>query len=159
MKRSPMKRGASTLKRKPFVKKGKRAKKKTDGQLKKLVWVEFSKFIRTRGADDRGFNHCVTCGVIKHWKELQAGHFIRGRLNANLFSERGVHPQCYSCNIGKQGDVVIYYGWMLRKYGQSVIDILIAQNSVTHKWKAGELELLLDHYRKLNAANPLLQEN
>lgn len=137
-------------------KKGKR-KKLTDGQLKKRVWKEFSIFIRTRGADDNGFNRCVTCnGGPWHWKDLQAGHFLRGRLNANLFSELGVWPQCYACNVGRDGNVVVYYKFMLAEHGQQVIDDLIEQNNHTRKWQAGELDFLLAKYKALNAANPLI---
>lgn len=135
-----------------------KSKKLSDGKLKKKVWIEFSRFIRTRGADSQGFNRCVTCDVLKHWKDLQAGHFLRGRLNANLFSEIGTNPQCYGCNVGKQGEVVIYYRWMVAKHGEAVIDELIAQNNKTHKWQPGELLELLKRYKSLNATNPLLQE-
>lgn len=133
----------------------KRPKKLTDGQLKKRVWREFSVFVRLRGADDQGFNVCVTCGTRRFWKDLQAGHFIRGRLNANLFDERGCNPQCYVCNIHFQGNVVIYYKWMLEHHGQEVIDALLVQNVGTKKWRGGELQALLDHYKAINEANPL----
>lgn len=145
---------ATGRKQKPIKKKVKRL---SVGKLKKKVWTEFSIFIRTRGADEAGINKCVTCGISAHWKTLQAGHFIRGRLNSNLFSERGCWAQCYGCNVGRQGDVVIYYKVMLFKYGQEVIDELIQQNERTHKWQAGELEGLLERYKTLNANNPVVK--
>jgi len=176
LKHKPMKRGtiarqAPLVSHKPVslsrgkktaqkaTKRKKRPRKLSDGKLKKKVWTQFSIFIRTRGADEQGFNRCVTCLVKKHWKELQAGHFIRGRLNANLFDERGTQPQCYICNVHFQGNVVIYYGWMRAKFGQEVIDELIEQNNQTRKWQAGELQSLLEHYTALNAQNPLLSES
>jgi hypothetical protein len=137
-------------------KRPKRPRKLTTGQLKKKVWTEFSIYIRTRGADHEGYNACVTCLNVLPWRELQAGHFIRGRLNANLFSERGCHPQCYGCNIHRQGHVVVYYRFMLKKYGEQVIDELIEQNNQTKKWAAGELAALYEKYRSLNQANPLV---
>lgn len=140
-------------------KRQKRPRKLTTGQLKKRVWTEFSIFIRTHNAtQDLGLERCVTCGVVKRWTELQAGHFIRGRLNANLFEERGVHPQCYRCNISFQGNVVVYYGVMLQKYGQEVIDELLEQNNHTKKWAPLELEGLYRKYKELNAQNPLCQK-
>lgn len=142
--------------RKPLRAKPKKKKKLSTGALKKKVWIQFSIFIRTRGADSSGFNACVTCGVRKFWRDLQAGHFIRGRLNANLFEERGCYSQCYSCNVGAQGAVVIYYKKMLEMYGQEVIDELIAQNNKTRKWQGGELQALLDHYAALNESNPIV---
>lgn len=146
--RKPMTRG------KKVATKPKRKKKLTDGQLKKRVWKEFSIFIRTRGADSEGMNECITCNSGKvHWKLLQAGHFVRGRLNANLFDERGCNPQCYICNIHRQGNVIKYYKWMLVVYGQAVIDELEAQNNATKKWQGGELQGMLDHYKNLNKEN------
>lgn len=161
LKRSNMTRKASSgLKTSParrVAPKKKRKKKLTAGQLKKKAWKEFSVFIRTRGADSEGFNLCVTCQQRFFWKDLQAGHFIRGRLNSNLFDDRGCNAQCHRCNIHFQGNVVIYYKVMLEWYGQATIDELLRQNDQTHKWQAGELEGLLEKYKALNAANPLLQ--
>lgn len=134
----------------------KKKKKLTDGQLKKRVWKEFSIFIRTRYADKDGMVSCVTCDARKHWKEMQAGHFVRGRLNANLFDERGCQIQCYVCNIHYQGNVVHYYRFMSLRYGDRIIDELLAQNSTTKKWAGGELLALLEKYKGLNASNPLL---
>jgi hypothetical protein len=135
----------------------KRAKKAKVSTLKNKAWTQFSIFIRTKGADELGFNKCVTCDVRKFWKELQAGHFIRGRLNANLFDERGVWPQCYSCNVGAQGNVVIYYKVMLERFGQEVIDELLLQNNQTRKWLPGELQAIFEKYKALNGANPICQ--
>lgn len=141
--------------------KPKRARKKrlTTGHLKKRAWKEFSIFIRTRGANEAGMNKCVTCGVVAHWKTLQAGHFIRGRLNNNLFNETACWAQCYSCNVGKQGNVVIFYKFMLKEYGQDWIDHLIWRNNQTHKWEPGELQTIWELYQKLNAKNPLVKES
>lgn len=164
MVRRPMKRRSSAI---PYgsnslgarkKKATKKVKKLSDGKLKKKVWKEFSIFIRSRRADSDGITKCVTCAVRKHWKEMQAGHFLRGRLNSNLFDERGTNEQCYACNVGRDGNVVEYYEWMLVNHSKEVIDELRQKNNVTHKWQPGELIGLLSHYKELNAANPLLAE-
>lgn len=139
------------------TKKAKRPKKKTDGQLKRLVWKQFSIFIRTRRADLNGVVTCVTCGVYRHWTLVDAGHFIAGRLNHNLFDERGCNEQCKFCNGPRAGNGAAYYKWMLTNHGQEVIDELMRKNDETHKWQAGELSGLLAHYKELNAANPLIK--
>ena len=154
--RKPLSANVVTRKR-SSSKKVKRRKKLTNGQLKKKVWKEFSIFIRTREADAGGFTTCTTCGQRAHWKTMQAGHFIRGRLNANLFNEKGCNIQCYACNVGRQGNVVEYYEWMLAHHGPEVIVELKQQNNQTHKWRPGELQELLDRYRAINRASPLLQ--
>lgn len=136
----------------------KRARKKrlSVGKLKKKAWAEFSIFIRTRDADADGMVKCCTCDSVKHWKQMQAGHFIPGRLNSNLFDERGANVQCSLCNVVKGGNGPRYYQFMLAKYGQETISELMRQNDETHKWQAGELEDLLVLYKERNASHPLL---
>lgn len=162
MKRSPMNRTGKDLKTSPanriaqrgaVKKKAARRKKPTTGSLKKKAWREFSIFIRTRRADAEGLVACCTCGVKKEWKAMQAGHFIAGRLNSNLFDERGCHPQCSLCNVVKHGNGPMYYKFMRATYGEAVIDELLQQNEVTKKWQPGELQEIFEKYQALNEAN------
>ncbi len=140
------------MSRKPLKRKKPKKKIKVS-TLKNKVWTQFSIFIRLRGANNEGMNRCVTCGVLKRWKELQAGHFIAGRLNSNLFDERGCHPQCSLCNVVKAGNGPRYYQFMIRTYGQETINELLSQNDQTRKWLAGELQSLLEKYLALNNVN------
>lgn len=160
---SPPSRGKKSLThlktlRKPIRGATKKRKKPTISSLKKKAWKEFSIFIRTRNADAEGFVACVTCGARKLWTAMQAGHFIAGRLNSNLFEERGTHPQCSMCNVVKHGNGPRYYQFMLATYGQEVIDELLAQNDQTKKWLPGELQQICEKYRAINAGNPLTLE-
>lgn len=98
---------------------------------KEKAWKIFSQYIRIKAADSMGFVRCVTCDTKKHWKSMQAGHFVDGRTNGILFDERGVHPQCYHCNIGLGGNKLLYFRFMQRKFGDAVIDELIAAGSGT----------------------------
>lgn len=148
MARSPMKRRAPKPKK----------KKVKISTLKKKAWTEFSIFIRTRDADRFGYVLCVTCEVRKHWKEVDAGHFIAGRLNNNLFDERGCHAQCKNCNGPKAGNGPMYYKFMLQAYGQQIIDDLLRQNDLTHKWLPGQLESIAEKYRLINSFNSLLTD-
>lgn len=146
------------MKRKPIVRKSPKAKKKKKikvSTLKNKAWTEFSIFIRQRGADRDGFNVCCTCETRKPWKELQAGHFIAGRLNSNLFDERGCNVQCSTCNVIKAGNGPMYYKFMLRIHGQEIIDELLQQNDLTRKWLPGELESIAKRYAEINSTNPL----
>jgi hypothetical protein len=63
--------------------------------VKKKAWAAFSEYVRTRDClrttGCASFGLCITCGKRNHFKLLQAGHFIAGRHNAVLFSEKGVH--------------------------------------------------------------------
>lgn len=122
-------------------------KTKSTSSLKKKAWNTFSLWIRTKYADWKGYVACVTCGVTKPIKAMQAGHFIAGRMNSILFDERGVHPQCYSCNIGKHGNTLEYLDFMKKKYGMKVVNELRTNSRKPRSWKTGELEELIERYK------------
>lgn len=145
----------ATLRKRAPVKK--RVKRLSVGKLKKRAWIEFSVYIRTRDADEEGMVQCCTCDSVKHWKQMQAGHFISGRLNSNLFDERGCHAQCSKCNVIRGGNGPKYYQFMRDAYGEDVINELLRQNDQTHKWIPGELESIWQKYKALNEANPVVK--
>ena len=57
------------------------------------------KLVRLKASNSLGFCECVTCGVIKHYKEMQGGHFY-GRKEALVFKlyEENLAVQCARCN-------------------------------------------------------------
>lgn len=125
--------------------------RETISSLKKKAWKLMSEFIRRRDADWKGEVQCVTCGLVKHWKQLQAGHFIPGRRNSILFDERNIHAQCYGCNVMKQGNTVKYFRFMQRTYGDTVIEELEHLNTIDKQFQPKELEeLIQDLKQKIN---------
>jgi hypothetical protein len=122
-------------------------KRKTVGQWKKKCWDLFSEIIRYRDCTEGVYGNCVTCGARKHFSELQAGHFIPGRHNSILFDMRGCHAQCYHCNIGLKGNPIKYYKFMLKKYGQTVIDELEELDKQTQPFKVFQLEVIYEQFK------------
>lgn len=118
---------------------------------RKRAWVWFSRFIRLRDTIEKGVGEmvpCTTCGDVKHWKEQQAGHFIaQAQGNAVRFDERNVHTQCYRCNINLGGNGPEYYPFMVREYGESVIDELKRISKMTRKYTAEELLEMEKEYK------------
>ena len=114
--------------------------------LKKKVWALFSEYIRKRdclattGLIDYG--KCITCQKTIPRTLLQAGHFISGRHNANLFSERGVHAQCYNCNINLRGNTLEYRRRIIELYGEGADEELEEEARTTKKFSIGELEAI-----------------
>ena len=92
--------------------------------LANLTAKDLQKAIRMECSDDKGRCQCVTCGVVQSYKVMHAGHFIGGRTMGVLFDERNIHPQCASCNVALGGNLETYEWFMLRRYGQDVIDEL-----------------------------------
>ena len=130
------------------------AKTKGVRYWKGKAWDEFSKYIRVRdalrttGKDDLVV--CCTCG--KTYPAFgkgcaQAGHFIPGRGNSILFDERGVHAQCYNCNHTLKGNWTEYLPYMKRRYGQDVVDELLAVKYRVRKFTPAELEKMRDDYK------------
>ena len=127
-----------------------KTKKQSISSLKKKVWVEFSKCIRLRDCLQTtgctSFGLCITCGKWYHLKLLQAGHFIPGRHNSNLFSEEGTHAQCYNCNINLRGNTLEYRRKIIEMYGEGYDEILEQKARIITKFNHQELERLLEHY-------------
>ena len=114
--------------------------------LKKKVWKLFSEYIRLRDCIKTtgcsSFGLCITCGKRYHFKLLQAGHFISGRHNANLFSERGTHAQCYNCNINLRGNTLEYRRKIIELYGEGVDEELEEEARQTRKFNISNLEAM-----------------
>jgi len=100
-------------------------KKVSKSKLKIKAWDLLSKIIRLKYSDDNGYCSCVTCGITKHWSELQAGHFIpKAAGNSVYFLEENIHPQCVSCNIFKAGNLTEYTLFMIDLYGRDEVERL-----------------------------------
>lgn len=127
-------------------------KKPSFVSAKKKAWGAFSIYIRTRdclrttGCTSWGL--CVTCNKRYHFKLLQAGHFIAGRHNANLFSEKGTHAQCYNCNINLKGKTLEYRRQIIKLYGEKADEILEKENQQTKEYTPEELLKLEKYYKE-----------
>src|SRR4030043_1017559 len=121
-----------------------KAKRKSLSKLKKEAWTLFSQYIRTRDClkttGCASFGLCITCGKRYHFKFLQAGHFIPGRHNANLFSERGTHAQCYNCNINLRGNTLEYRRKIIQMYGEGADLELETEARQVKKYTVSDLE-------------------
>ena len=128
-------------------------KKKTLTQLKNSLWPLFSLYIRTRDClkttGCASFGLCITCGKRYHIKLLQAGHFIPGRHNANLFSEKGTNAQCYNCNINLKGNTLVYRRKIIEMYGAEADEELEREDVKPKKFTEEELLGLKEKYKEL----------
>ena len=127
-------------------------KKRTLSKVKRDVWVVFSIFIRTRDClkttGCSSFGLCITCGKRYHFKLLQAGHFIAGRNNAVLFSEKGVHAQCYNCNMNLKGNTLVYRRKINEMYGEGYDEVLEKESWGTLKYTIPQLEEMKTYYKE-----------
>ena len=108
----------------------------------------FSEYIRRRDADMNGKVKCCTCNNKKHWKKMDAGHWLsRGRL-ATRYHEKNCHAQCITCNQFKSGNPEAYDRFIINKYGMDVFDSLIELSQTEVKWMQFEIDEMVEVYKK-----------
>lgn len=137
------------IKKSPKPKAKKKTKAQQIGALTDKAAKLLQRLVRLKAADEEGYASCVTCGVTKHWTELQGGHFI-GRGNAaTKIMEENVHPQCAGCNgFGmKHGDAEkIYTIWMIDFYGRDFVNEIIATKGKKYKWFRPDIEDAIEDF-------------
>ena len=126
-------------------------KKPTLTQLKNKLWPIFSLWIRMRDClkttGCASFGLCITCGKRYHIKLLQAGHFIPGRHNANLYSEKGTNAQCYNCNINLKGNTLVYRRKIIEMYGFGADEELEKEDKQIKQFTEQELLEMIEYYK------------
>ena len=129
---------------------------KSVSQLKRKLDRIFSKFIRLRDAHEWhkdnpdaafGWVKCCTCGKVKHWKDVDAGHFVSRGRSPLRYVEWNVHSQCKPCNTA-EGKKANYALFIKKKYGQKVLEEFAKKEHQTKKWNVLELEELIEYYSK-----------
>lgn len=86
-------------------------------KAKARAWKWFSMFVRLRDSNEFGMGKCCTCGSVKHWKELQAGHYVTRAKESTLFDERNVQSQCAGCNMWQGGKPLEFEVHLDARYG------------------------------------------
>jgi len=107
----------------------------------------FSQYIRRKYADESGNCVCYTCGRVRPWKEMHAGHGIAGRGNYILFKEEVVRVQDSSCNLnqprGKGGNYQVFVPKLIREYGLEQYEEWERESKRVHKRTTGDYEQLI----------------
>jgi len=112
----------------------------------------FSKYIRLKYSDASGNLKCYTCDTVKHYTQMQCGHYI-GRANMFLrFDEtRNCRPQCEYCNCHKHGNLLVFAS-NLEKEHAGVTDILYEESRIVYRFTRDELkQLKISFKNKINA--------
>jgi len=112
-----------------------------------ILWRTFSKYIRLNSANSQGAVQCYTCGVYKHWKDVDAGHYIKRECHATKFDERNVKPQCKKCNRfmgGNQDEFAIH---LIKDYGPGILEELHQLKNSYFKFTDKWLKEKIDEYK------------
>jgi hypothetical protein len=122
--------------------------------LKRKLDKVFSEYVRRRYAGGGGLVSCVSCGVIKHWKEQQAGHFVSRVRLATRWDIENVNPQCGKCNVLLRGNAVGHARWLENRYGPDIFARLDERSRRTVKFDRGQLMTMIETYKGLIACLP-----
>ena len=111
--------------------------------------IIFSIYIRRRDADENGYVKCCTCPTVKHWKEMNNGHYIKRDQLSTRWDERNAHAQCVDCNRFHHGRMSAYDDFMYKKYGREEYNALIKMpwNNSGFKWMQHEIDELTEHFK------------
>ena len=108
----------------------------------------FSIYVRRRGADDDGFNTCISCGNKAHWTKLQCGHYVSRRHLNTRWHKDNAWPQDARCNIFLRGNYPAYSSALIKRIGLERVEELQVIASWPSQKKRSDLEALLEHYKK-----------
>lgn len=124
------------------------------GYKKKLDKL-FSEYIRRRNADVEGFTSCYTCGVRKHYKELQCGHFCPRQYLALRYDETNCQTQCYACNMLYNGQPSAFAVRLKQDYGEDIVEKLEKRRQELTRYCPYELKLE-EYKEKIKKLSPEL---
>jgi hypothetical protein len=81
---------------------------------------------------------------------MDAGHYVSRKHAATRYDERNVHPQCRACNRFDGGNAAGYALFLIRTYGQEIIEELNVKGHQVYRSRRPALEEMIDDYsRKL----------
>ena len=128
--------------------------KQTPKALKAKAWGLMSELVRRKDADSDGMVRCFTCGAVKPWREVDAGHGIGGRGNFVLFLEEVIKPQCKACNGYQGGRYEVFLLKLVDLYGRDQVDEWVIGARKPHKRTKGQyVELVYELQDRLAEKN------
>jgi hypothetical protein len=120
----------------------------TISKLKKKLDVLFSQYIRRKNADHLGRVKCFTCGVEKHWKEQQAGHFQSRSHHSTRWDEVNVQVQCVKCNMFRQGEQYKFGLYLDDRFGDGIAEELENRAKTIVKLNRVDYEEAIERYKQ-----------
>jgi len=110
------------------------------------LWAIFSKFIRLKFSDEKGFCTCYTCGRIGFWSAMDCGHGISRQHLATKFDERNNRPQCGPCNGFEGGRREVFKEKMDQEHGAGTWDRMELKARGVYHRSDFDFEVMIKYY-------------
>ena len=108
----------------------------------------FQYWVRLRDAMPGGYTRCISCGQIKPFDQIQAGHYMSRKHMSIRWNPMNCNGECTFDN-GYNGDHLIGYRKnLIKKIGEAKVEWLEASSKQAKKWSSFEIMLLIKHYSK-----------
>lgn len=124
----------------------KKKKTKTKGWYIQKLDIAFSRYIRNKYADWRGYVQCYTCGKEAPVQNMQNGHYIPRSFMATRFLEANCRPQCVQCNVFKKGNYTMYALRLVQEKGKKELERLEKLKQTTKQYTIDELKKEIEKY-------------
>ena len=121
-------------------------------KLKNLADTAFSLYIRRRDADTNGYVTCVTCPTNKHYKMMDAGHFVSRKKEGTRYDDRNVFTQCKRCNIFMSGNKPEFSIFLMKRFGKGIVEELVKTGNLIVRRRTWDYEELIAKFKELNGS-------
>jgi hypothetical protein len=86
------------------------------------------------------------------YKKIQNGHFYSRGILSLRYDEQNCRPQCYGCNIARNGNYIEYYKRLEKEIGKGGMDYLEYKKHQVKKMGKADYQELIDVYTAKVAA-------
>lgn len=107
----------------------------------------FSIYIRLRDSASNGLSKCVTCDTVKHWREMDCGHFQGRRFLGTRYHEHNASAQCQGCNQYGAGEQFKFGNAIDLKFGDGTALEMETLARSLHKKNKNEVMALAREYK------------
>ena len=124
--------------------------KKGVAKLKKLLWADFTLWVKLSGSDDGITVPCYTCDATLQigTPNCQGGHWLPKSANSiYYFDERNVKSQCWNCNLNLSGNSEEFRLRLIKEYGEDVIQEMSDTRMMLEKRSRGWYVDKIIYYR------------
>lgn len=109
--------------------------------------VYFSRYIRLRDSDSNGMCKCITCDTVKHWKDMDCGHFQSRRYTATRYHEQNANAQCQRCNKYQSGEQYLHGKEIDLKFGSGTAEFITKLARSIYKLNKNEVMSIAKEYK------------